>query len=98
MNPHDDGISMDTYVDWLIDTGYPITRVPEYADWLARFEIGTAERCPRRSARHLCCRCCRLPAAPTPINGSMAPTDRFRRQCRTTRSDQTKTSRTSPHQ
>ena len=38
MNPYDDGISMDTYVDWLIEAGYPIARVPEYAAWLARFE------------------------------------------------------------
>ncbi len=38
MNPYDDGISMDTYVDWLVEAGYPIARVPEYADWLARFE------------------------------------------------------------
>src|SRR5262249_24757253 len=38
MNPYDDGISMDTYVDWLVDAGYQIARVPEYAAWLARFE------------------------------------------------------------
>ena len=43
MNPYDDGISMDTFVDWLIDTDYPITRVPAYATWLARFENGTAD-------------------------------------------------------
>src|SRR4029453_17107425 len=38
MNPHDDGISMDTYVDWLVEAGYQIARVPDYAVWLARFE------------------------------------------------------------
>ena len=38
MNPYDDGISMDTFVDWLVEAGHPITRVPDYADWLARFE------------------------------------------------------------
>ncbi len=38
MNPYDDGISMDTFVDWLIEAGYPIARVPEYAAWLERFE------------------------------------------------------------
>jgi fatty acid CoA ligase FadD9 len=38
MDPYEDGVSMDTYVDWLIEAGYPITRVPGYAAWLARFE------------------------------------------------------------
>src|SRR6185312_11634579 len=39
MNPYDDGISTDTYVDWLIEAGYPIERVAgDYAAWLQRFE------------------------------------------------------------
>lgn len=38
VNPHDDGISLDTFVDWLIESGHPIHRVDDYADWLARFE------------------------------------------------------------
>ncbi|EUA34715.1 putative FATTY-ACID-CoA LIGASE FADD9 domain protein [Mycobacterium xenopi 3993] len=38
MNPHDDGIGLDEYVDWLIEAGYPIRRVDDYADWLQRFE------------------------------------------------------------
>ncbi|GGK32519.1 oxidoreductase [Nocardia camponoti] len=38
VNPHDDAISLDTFVDWLIEAGHPITRVDDYADWLARFE------------------------------------------------------------
>ena len=27
MNPHDDGIGFDEYVDWLIEAGYPIQRI-----------------------------------------------------------------------
>ena len=38
MNPYDDGIGLDEYVDWLIDAGYPIERVADYDDWLQRFE------------------------------------------------------------
>ncbi|MDT7754606.1 MAG: fatty acid CoA ligase FadD9, partial [Mycobacterium sp.] len=38
MNPHDDGIGMDQFVDWLVDAGYPIRRIDSYADWLQRFE------------------------------------------------------------
>ena len=38
MNPYDDGIGMDQFVDWLVEAGYPIRRVDAYADWLQRFE------------------------------------------------------------
>src|SRR5262249_48374842 len=38
-NPHDDGISLDTFVDWIIAAGYPIERIDDYADWLIRFEM-----------------------------------------------------------
>ncbi|HXO82585.1 MAG TPA: carboxylic acid reductase [Mycobacterium sp.] len=37
-NPHDDGISLDTFVDWIAEAGYPIQRVDDYADWVSRFE------------------------------------------------------------
>ena len=38
VNPHDDGISLDSFVDWAIDAGYPIRRIEDYADWYRRFE------------------------------------------------------------
>ena len=37
MNPHDDGISLDTFVDWLIAAGHDRAH-RRYHDWLARFE------------------------------------------------------------
>ncbi len=37
-NPHDDGISLDTFVDWIVAAGYPIERIDDYSDWLSRFE------------------------------------------------------------
>ncbi len=37
-NPHDDGISMDTFVDWIIAAGYPVEKIGDYPSWLARFE------------------------------------------------------------
>jgi fatty acid CoA ligase FadD9 len=37
-NPHDDGISLDTFVDWLIDAGHSIQRIDDYHDWITRFE------------------------------------------------------------
>ena len=38
VNPHDDSISMDTFVDWAIAAGYKIERVADYDDWVYRFE------------------------------------------------------------
>jgi fatty acid CoA ligase FadD9 len=37
-NPHDDGISLDTFVDWIAEAGYPMQRIDDYADWVGRFE------------------------------------------------------------
>jgi fatty acid CoA ligase FadD9 len=79
MNPYDDGISMDTFVDWLVEAGYPITRVVGgYAAWLERFE--TALRAlpekQRQASLIPLLHNYQLPAAP--INGSLAPADHFR--------------------
>ena len=38
VNPHDDGVSLDTFVDWLIEAGQPIHRIDNYDDWFTRFE------------------------------------------------------------
>ena len=38
INPHEDGVSMDTFVDWAIDAGHPIQRIDNYDDWFRRFE------------------------------------------------------------
>ncbi|MGE5722355.1 MAG: thioester reductase domain-containing protein, partial [Sphingomonadales bacterium] len=37
LNPHDDGISLDSFVGWLEEFGYSMTRAP-FAAWLERFE------------------------------------------------------------
>ncbi len=37
-NPHDDGISLDTFVDWIVDAGHSIERIDDYAEWVTRFE------------------------------------------------------------
>jgi fatty acid CoA ligase FadD9 len=38
VNPHNDGISMDTFIDWAIEAGYGIQRIEDYDDWYRRFE------------------------------------------------------------
>lgn len=38
MNPHDDGISLDTFVEWLVEDGHGIERIADHGDWLVRVE------------------------------------------------------------
>jgi len=78
MNPYDDGIGFDEYVDWLIDAGYSIQRVGDYAAWLHRFEM-TLRALPERQRQYSLLPLLHNYQRPqTPLNGSMAPTDRFR--------------------
>jgi fatty acid CoA ligase FadD9 len=78
MNPYDDGIGLDEYVDWLIDAGYSVQRVGDYGTWLQRFE-GTLRGLPERQRQYSLLPLLHNYQQPDkPINGSMAPTDRFR--------------------
>ena len=37
-NPHwGDGVSLDTFVDWIRSAGYPVTRIDDYARWYEAF-------------------------------------------------------------
>ncbi len=38
INPHDDGISLDTFVEWLVEDGHAIERIADHGDWLVRVE------------------------------------------------------------
>ena len=38
-NPHDDGISLDSLVEWIEAAGYRLERVEGYDEWVRRFEI-----------------------------------------------------------
>lgn len=78
MNPWDDGLSMDEFVDWLIEAGYPITRIAEYGDWLARFETSLRAMPERQRNASLLPLLHNYQKPEPPIRGSIAPTDRFR--------------------
>ncbi|MFI6044891.1 carboxylic acid reductase [Nocardia sp. NPDC051321] len=77
LNPHDDGISMDEFVDWLIASGRPIQRIADYADWFGRFE--TAIRGLPEKQRHASV----LPLLDAyrsqrpPVRGSVLPAKKF---------------------
>ncbi|MGB8388726.1 thioester reductase domain-containing protein, partial [Mycobacterium sp.] len=84
MNPHDDGIGVDEYVDWLIEAGYPIERIDDFAEWVQRFEAALrALPEPQRqdSALEVWQSLLRDPRGVHPMEpvcGSVAPADRFR--------------------
>jgi glycopeptidolipid biosynthesis protein len=82
MNPHDDGIGPDEYVDWLIEAGYPIKRVGDFGEWLQRFETALGAL-PDRQRQHSMLQMLLLRNSapvdpPEPTRGSYGPTDRFR--------------------
>jgi fatty acid CoA ligase FadD9 len=78
MNPHDDGISLDVFVDWLIAAGHDIRRIDDHDEWLGRFE--TALRAlPEKQRQHSVLRLLDAYRKPeTPLRGAPAPTDVFR--------------------
>ena len=84
MNPHDDGIGLDEYVDWLIEAGYPIQRIGDFGEWLQRFET-RLRALPDRQCQHSVLQVLLMLLhnsndfqPPEPTRGSEAPTDRFR--------------------
>src|SRR5262249_12757099 len=82
MNPHDDGIGFDEYVDWLIEAGHPIQRIDDFGEWLQRLEAGLSAL-PDRQRQHsllqmLLLRGSKQLPPPKPTRGSYATTPRFR--------------------
>ncbi|TPG35223.1 carboxylic acid reductase [Mycolicibacterium hodleri] len=78
MNPYDDGIGMDEFVDWLTEAGYAIQRVEDYGQWLQRFETTLRALPEKQRAASLLPLLHNYQSPEHPINGSIAPTDRFR--------------------
>jgi fatty acid CoA ligase FadD9 len=77
MNPYDDGIGFDEFVDWLIDAGYAIQRIGDYGDWLRRFETTLRALPEKQRNSSLLPLLHKYQKPEKPTNGSMAPTDRF---------------------
>jgi glycopeptidolipid biosynthesis protein len=81
MNPHDDGIGLDEYVDWVIEAGYPIQRIGDFGEWLQRFETGLRALPDRQrpgTVLELLSRNSTYLQPAEPMRGSFAPTERFR--------------------
>jgi fatty acid CoA ligase FadD9 len=78
MNPYDDGIGLDEYVDWLIDAGYQIRRIDDYREWVQRFETTLRALPEKQRQASLLPLLHNYQKPQPPIRGSIAPTDRFR--------------------
>ena len=83
MNPHDDGIGIDEYVDWLIEAGYPIERIDDFSQWLQQFET-RLRALPDHQRQHSVLQMLQMVLHHTkdlhplePTHGSYAPTHRF---------------------
>jgi len=77
VNPHDDGISLDQFVDWMILAGCPIERIADHAEWVARFETAL-KALPDRQRQNsvlMVLDAFRWPIGVTP--GSEVPSDAF---------------------
>ncbi|AYF79551.1 NAD-dependent epimerase/dehydratase family protein [Nocardia yunnanensis] len=77
LNPHDDGISLDEFVDWLLESGRPIDRIDDYGDWFTRFEtaLRTLPELQRSASVQPLLHAYRHPSPP--IAGSVLPAKRF---------------------
>lgn len=78
MNPHDDGLGLDEFVDWLIEAGYPVRRAGDYATWLQRFTTALNALPDRQRQASLLPLLHNYQHPQVPLRGAMAPTDHFR--------------------
>jgi fatty acid CoA ligase FadD9 len=78
MNPYDDGIGLDEFVDWLIEAGYPVQRVGDYVTWLQRFDTSMRALPDRQRQYSLLPLLHNYQHPEHPVRGSIAPTERFR--------------------
>jgi fatty acid CoA ligase FadD9 len=78
MNPHDDGISQDVFVDWLIDAGNDIQRIDGYDEWLGRFETALRALPDKQRQQSVLPLLDAYRKPQKPLCGAPAPTDEFR--------------------
>ncbi|APE35154.1 oxidoreductase [Nocardia mangyaensis] len=85
VNPHDDGISLDVFVDWLIAAGHRIDRIDDYDDWYARIDAAL-RALPEQQRKHTLLPLLHAHRRPgRALPGSALPADGFRAAVRAAR-------------
>ncbi|MGW0251326.1 carboxylic acid reductase [Nocardia goodfellowii] len=77
LNPHDDNISLDTFVDWLIEAGHRIQRIDDYRDWFTRFENALRALPEKQRGQSLLPLLHAFERPGRPLPGAALPTKRF---------------------
>jgi fatty acid CoA ligase FadD9 len=78
LNTHDDGISLDTFVDWLVADGHRIERIDDYDQWLVRFEAAV-KALPEDLRKNSILPLLHAYAQPAPpMAGTRMPAEKFR--------------------
>ncbi|MFT2693336.1 thioester reductase domain-containing protein [Clavibacter zhangzhiyongii] len=85
VNPHDDGVSLDTFVDWLREDGHDIERVDDHAEWVDRFRAALAALPDADRARSVLPLMHAFAAPEEPHAGSAIPADAFAEAVRAVR-------------
>lgn len=85
VNPHDDGVSLDTFIDWLSEDGHTIERVPNYAEWANRFREALGELPDEDRARSVLPLMQAFAAPEEPHAGSLIPSHAFSKAVRSVR-------------
>ena len=75
VNPHDDGIGLDQFVDWIDEAGSR-RRIDDHDRWF-RAARSALRNLPERQRKRPCCPIVDVSAAPASIAGSFAPTKQF---------------------
>ncbi|OBB10503.1 oxidoreductase [Mycolicibacterium setense] len=78
MNPYDDGLGMDEFVDWLAEAGYAIERIADYGQWIQRFESTLRALPDKQRQASLLPLLHNYQKPEKPMLGALAPTDHFR--------------------
>lgn len=82
-NPHDDGISLDTFVDWLIDAGHKIQRIGDHNEWITRFETALKALPEKQRQQSVLPLLAAYREPERPLCGSPTPTEVFHTAVRT---------------
>jgi fatty acid CoA ligase FadD9 len=82
VNPHDDGVSLDSFIDSMHDLGWPVERIDDYQDWRQRFDAALRQL-PDSVRQHTAAPLITAFDEPVqPVAGSPVPADCFRSRTR----------------